>query len=241
MIEQNYAEVLKQWLQSRTDRDRYLLAVNSSDPRLKRLDQFTSQLVQMLPPYARLFDLGFGPEGRDMADVLELGLSKRVSVYGIELVYENIVSALTNPHFYDEGKNLLLGKVLQADIIEGIPLASNTIDGVILSSVIQHIEPPLFYDEVVPEIARILRPNGGLLQILFKRKEGESDILTIRDVTVGGLERSFWVYSPYEVVRRFHEVEMELYRGDDIRFGGVLLWDDQPRGILYAGMYMVKT
>lgn len=237
---EQYAEGADLWLQSRRDRDGYLLAVNSSDPRLRRLDQFTTQLIKMVPLSAKVVDLGFGPEGRDMADILELGHSKRVSVYGVELVHRNITSALEDPHFIQDGRNVMKDRVVEGDITKGIFLGDNSVDAVILSSVIQHIEPTLFYERVAPEIVRILK-NNGFLQLLFKRKVGDSNVLTIQDITLGGGERSFYVYDPDEVVSRFQDLGMNLYKGDNSSFGGVITWDDQQRGIPYAGMYLTKS
>lgn len=219
---EQYAEGLNLWLGARQDRNAYLIPRNCSDPRLRRIDQLTAQLVQTLPKSARVVDLGFGPEGRDMADVLELGTSKTVSVYGMELVRENIISALENPRFKSQGANVMEGRVIQGDITEGIPLGDNSVDAVILSSVIQHIKPTIFYSKVTPEISRILKPDG-VLQLIFKRKEGNSDTLTIEDVTLGGAERSFYLYRPDEIIQRFQELGVELYKGDDKMIGGVLL------------------
>lgn len=237
---EQYVEGIDLWLQSRRDRDGYLLAVNSSDPRLRRVDQFTTQLIKMVPLSAKVVDLGFGPEGRDMADILELGVSKGVSVYGVELVHRNITSALENPHFIQDGRNVMKDRVVEGDITKGIFLGDNSVDAVILSSVMQHIEPTLFYERVAPEIVRILK-NNGFLQLLFKRKAGDSNVLTIQDVTLGGSERSFYVYDPDEVVNRFQDLGMNLYKGDDSSFGGVITWNDQQRGIPYAGMYLIKS
>lgn len=235
-----YAQNYESWLDARRDRDDYLIPRNCSDERLRRLDQLTVQLVQMLPESATVVDLGFGPEGRDIADVLDLGASKNISVLGIELVPENIASALKNPRFKKQGTNVMEGRLKQGDITQGIPLPDNSIDAVILSSVIQHVQPSTFYTEIAPEIARVLKLNG-ILELFFKRKEGDNDVLTLKDATMGGVERSFYVYKSDDVVKRFQELRMKLYKGDEKMIGGVLLWDDQNRPIPYAGMYLIKS
>jgi len=241
-VKKEYTEGLSAWLGARSERDKYLIPKNSSDPRLTRIDQFTFQLVSMLPQKAVVVDLGFGPEGRDLADVIRLSKEqgKEIDALGFELVNANITSAMQNPGFVENGRNILTGKLAQGDITKGIPLPDSSADAIILSSVIQHMPPSLFYEKVVPELVGILK-NGGTLQLIFKSSETESRKILYEDPTLGGKTREFWLYNPEEVVDKLSTAGLKLYEGDQRFFGGIIRWVDQNRPIPYAGMYLRKS
>lgn len=233
-VRDTYSEKGEDWAQARRDRNEYLLAVNSNDPRLERVDQITTQLADMLPDGAKVLDLGFGPEGRDMVD---LGVHKKsFQVFGADLVEANIRSTLKNPEIGKTGKALV-----QADIVVGVPFRSGELDAIILSSVIQHLTPEEFYGTVLPGLRRLLKPDG-LVQLIFKRTDEETYLYKKEaDPTMGGVERNLWMYNPEEVVEKARNEGLNLFMGDDDNFGGILTWNDQKRPeIGYAALYLSK-
>lgn len=240
-VKKDYREGLGLWLAARSDRNDYLMPVNCSEPRLARIDNFTFQLFDMLPDRADVADLGFGPEGRDLADLLRLSqeYGKQLSLHGIELVPENVASALRNPSFVKDGVNVMEGRLVEGDITVGITLPDSSANAVILSSVIQHFPSGAFYEGVMPEIARVMVP-GGVLQLIFKATTGESQLISLADPTLGGRDREFHVYNVGEVLGALKEKGFELYMGDGEHFGGVITWVDQRKPVDYAGMYMIN-
>ena len=243
LTRREYADGWKDWLLAREDRNAYLLPLNCSESRLTRIDQFTFQFFHMLPDHARVVDLGFGPEGRDLADLLRLSRNpshgKRLDLCGIELVPENVQSALANPEFMHEGINLMAYKLEEGDITERINLGSASVKGIILSSVIQHFAADVFYERVVPEIERVMAP-GGIMQLIFKATSGAPHLVSVDDPTLGGKRREFYLYNAGDVVAVLESAGFNLYLGDKERFGGVVTWVDQRKPVEYAGIFMVK-
>lgn len=238
-IKTEYSEGLNEWLKARSDWDSYRRAIDSSNPMLKRLDQFATQLVDLLPPNSLVVDLGFGPEGRDVAFInSELGIEKDVKAIGVELVPENIDSAV-NLQRAVGNENSVQGKVAEANIVQGIPLADNSVDGVILSSVIQHMSPDELYEKVIPDVARILK-KGGMMYLIFKMSDGETQRIEFVDKMMNGKVRVMNFYNLDEIVVNLTKRGFTLYEGDETHFGGKLIWKDQIRGFPIAGAFFVK-
>lgn len=232
-----YSDKGVDWTHARNDRSQYLIAVDSNEPKLKRVDQITIQLVRMLPRNGIVLDFGFGPEARDIVDIREFGEPKELQIIGAELVLENIRSAINNPSLRGQQGSYLQGRAVQADIVQGIPFADESLSAVILSSVIQHLTPGEIYKVVLPNIFRKLK-SGGFLQLIFKRSNAETQLIAIEDQTMGKIQRKFYLYNCDELIENAKMIGFEVFMGDDNYFGGLLKWTDQNRPIPYAGIYL---
>jgi hypothetical protein len=90
------------------------------------------------------------------------------------------------------------------------------------NAVIQHIEPELVQDVVLPELARVLRP-GGVLQLMFKNGNG---ILTLFDKDYG-VERNFQLYDENDLLQVLQRHGMRIIEADSPEeLGGVLYLTD---------------
>lgn len=241
-VKDEYGKNLDLWLAARSDRNRYLMPLACSDPRLIRIDYFTFQLFDMLWPQAAIVDLGFGPLARDIGDLLELSRKhgKPIQLHGFELVPENVASALKNTVFGNGNSSIMNGRLREADISQGILLPDSSMDAVILAHVIQHMGPQVFYKNVVPEISRVLKTKG-ILELIFKTTPEDSHKISMEDISLGKKSREFWLYNIQEVLEEFGRAGMHLYEGDKRFFGGVITWLDPLKPVLqYAGMYLVR-
>jgi len=109
-----------------------------------------------------------------------------------------------------------------ADLAQHLPFESESFDFVMCNAVIQHIEPELVQDVVLPELARVLRP-GGVLQLMFKNGNG---ILTLFDKDYG-VERNFQLYDENDLLQVLQRHGMRIIEADSPEeLGGVLYLTD---------------
>ncbi|MEX2431247.1 MAG: methyltransferase domain-containing protein, partial [Dehalococcoidia bacterium] len=106
-------------------------------------------------------------------------------------------------------------------------------DYIVCDWVIQHIEPGPLLDTTLPEIARVLRPDG-VLQLGFKCGEG---VLSIHDPDYDA-PRTFRLYDEHVLLAVLEDLGMALVEADTPdELGGVLHAQDHrhiPLCILWA-------
>ena len=179
-----YAEVAHQLLQS--------VYLHSSHPALKG-DLDLLERLKELTPGPRGLDAGCGAGARDVHQFWREGYD----IYGIDAVEENVQMAKQlHPEIAD--------RVSVADMRYPLNFPNRGFDFIICSAVIQHIAPDRVFDVTLPELARVLRPNG-VLQLMFKNWHGVKTVFD-RDY---GVERSFQLYDEHEI--------LETLSGCDIR------------------------
>jgi len=202
---ERYAQVADEWSQSTW--------VTHSHPALTD-EQAALDRLLALAPGGRGLDVGCGAGARDVYRLMLAGYD----VTGIDAIEENVALAWTRHPEIAE-------RVSVHDIREPLPFADASFDFAFCNSVIQHLEPEALYGGTLPEIARVLRPDGAL-QLIFKCGSG---VLTIDDPDYGA-ERSFRLYEPGEVIARLAELGLTLVppwtAGE---MGGVLHCEDHRR------------
>ena len=146
-----YAEVAHQLVQS--------VYIRSSHPALKGdLDLLVR--LRELTPGPRGLDAGCGAGARDVYQFWREGYD----IYGIDAVEENIEMA---KKLHSE----IADRVSVADMRHSLNYPDRDFDFIVCSAVIQHISPDRVFEVTLPELARILRPNG-VLQFMFKNGHG---------------------------------------------------------------------
>ena len=170
-----YVEVAHQLLQS--------VYLHSSHPALKG-DLDLLERLKELTPGPRGLDAGCGAGARDVHQFWREGYD----IYGIDAVEENVQMAKQlHPEIAD--------RVSVADMRYPLNFPDRGFDFIICSAVIQHIAPDRVFDVTLPELARVLRPNG-VLQLMFKNGRGVKTVFD-RDY---GAERSFQLYDEHEIL-----------------------------------------
>ena len=159
----------------------------------------------------RGLDAGCGAGARDVFHAWSEGYD----VVGIDAIEENIkVAGELHPEIAERG--------LVADLAQDLPFESESFDFVMCNAVIQHIEPEVVQDVVLPELARVLRP-GGVLQLMFKNGDG---ILTLFDKDYG-VERNFQLYDESDLLQVLRRHGMRIIEADSPEeLGGVLYLTD---------------
>ena len=157
--------------------------LKSSHPGLKN-DWDAWEQLKKLVPGKRGLDAGCGAGARDVYHAWSEGYD----VTGIDAIEQNIqVARDQHPEIAD--------RVLVADLGEALQFEDESFDFVVCNAVIQHIEPDLVREVVLPELARVLCPQG-VLQLMFKHGQG---ILTMFDPAYG-LERTFQLYEEDDIL-----------------------------------------
>ena len=170
-----YSQVAHEFLQS--------VYIKSSHPRLKH-DWDAWEQLKKLAPGKRGLDAGCGAGARDVYHAWSEGYD----VTGIDAIEQNIqVAKDQHPE--------IAGRVLVADLGETLQFEDESFDFVVCNAVIQHIDPDLVREVVLPEFARVLRPQG-VLQLMFKHGRG---ILTMLDPAYG-IERNFQLYEEDDIL-----------------------------------------
>ena len=108
------------------------------------------------------------------------------------------------------------------DLKAPLPFGSASFDFLKCNAVIQHIEPDLVRRAVLPELARVLCPQG-VLQLMFKNGEG---VLSMFDEDYG-FERAFQLYGEKEVLSVSGWEGMGLIEAESPdRLGGLMYFTD---------------
>ena len=167
--------------------------LKSSHPGLKD-DWDAWEQLKKLVPGKRGLDAGCGAGARDVYHAWSEGYD----VTGIDAIEENIqVARDQHPE--------IAGRVLVADLGEALQFEDESFDFVVCNAVIQHIEPDLVRDVVLPELARVLRPQG-VLQLMFKHGSG---ILTVFDPAYK-MDRSFQLYDEDDILGILRQQSLTL-------------------------------
>lgn len=170
-----YSEVSHEFLHS--------VYLKSSHPGLQHDWDAWEQLKKFVPG-KRGLDAGCGAGARDVHHAWSEGYD----VTGIDAIEENIqVAKDQHPEIAD--------RVMVADLGEALQFEDASFDFVVCSAVIQHIKPDLVRQVVLPELARVLRPQG-VLQLMFKNGSGT---LTVLDPAYG-IDRTFQLYEEDEIL-----------------------------------------
>ena len=181
--------------------------LKSSHPGLKH-DWDAWERLKKLAPGKRGLDAGCGAGARDVYHAWSEGYD----VTGIDAIAQNIQLARDqHPEIAD--------RVLVADLGETLQFEDETFDFVVCNAVIQHIEPDLVREVVLPELARVLRPQG-VLQLMFKHGRG---ILTVFDPAYE-MDRNFQLYNEGDILGILGKQNLTLIRPDS---------PDDLAGLLY--------
>ena len=216
-----YARVSGQFLQS--------VYSQTSHPKLKNDWDLWDRLVE-LAPGRRGLDAGCGAGARDVFHAWSDGYD----IIGIDSIEENIQAARDlHPEIAD--------RVFVADLNNPLPFGDESFDFVACNAVIQHIEPDVVRDVVLPHFARVLRPNG-VLQLMFKCGK---DITTVFDKDYG-VDRSFRLYQEDEMLEILQGLGMTLIEeedpgDDDLRQLGGLMYFTDPKGVDHCVFYSRKS
>ena len=197
-----YAQVAQEWRQS--------VYIKSSHPALQN-DWDAWERLRQLTPGNRGLDAGCGAGARDVFHLWSQGYD----VVGFDSVEENIQVALQlHPEIAD--------RVFVASLGEALNFEDNSFDFVMCNAVIQHIEPEVVRSVVLPELARVLRPDG-VLQLMFKNGEG---VLTMFDQDYG-VQRNFQLFDGAELLEVLKGQGMTLIDADTPdQLGGFLYFTD---------------
>ena len=203
---QRYAHVALEFLQS--------VYVKTSHPGLKN-DWDAWERLKQLAPGMRGLDAGCGAGARDVFHLWSEGYD----MMGVDAVEENIqVAQELHPEIAD--------RVFVADLRQPLPFEDGSFDFVACNAVIQHIDPEPVQDVVLPELARVLRPNG-VLQLMLKNGTG---IITVFDKDYG-VDRTFHLYDEVEVLGVLEGQGMVRIEADSPEDLGGFLYFTDPKQV----------
>jgi SAM-dependent methyltransferase len=210
-----YAEVSHKLLQS--------IYIDSSHPKLTSDLDLIEHLKVLIPGKCGL-DAGCGAGARDVYNLYSDGYD----ILGIDAVRENIDTAIElHPEIAD--------RLSVADLRQALPFHASSFDFVMCNAVIQHIKPQIVKKVTLPELCRILKPDG-ILQLMFKNGNG---VLTVFDKDYG-TERAFQLYDEHEVLSTLEDLGMELIPNDSKdQLGGLMFFTD-PKHVSHCVFYMRK-
>ena len=211
-----YAEVAHQLIQS--------VYIRSSHPALKGdLDLLVR--LRELTPGPRGLDAGCGAGARDVSQFWREGYD----IYGIDAVEENIEMAKKlHPEIAD--------RVSVADMRYPLNYPDRNFDFIICSAVIQHISADRVFGVTLPDMARMLRPNG-LLQLMFKNGHGVKSVFD-RDY---GVERSFQLYDEHEILEALGSKDVRLVEAQTPGLLGGLMYFTDPKPVDHCVFYARKV
>ena len=211
-----YSEVAHQLIQS--------VYLRSSHPALKG-DLDLLERLKELTPDTRGLDAGCGAGARDVHQFWREGYD----IYGIDAVEENVQMAKQlHPEIAD--------RVSVADMRYPLTFLDRDFDFIICSAVIQHIAPDLVFDVTLPELARVLRPNG-VLQLMFKNGHGVKTVFD-RDY---GVERSFQLYDEHEILETLSRYGIRLVEAPTSDLLGGLMYFTDPKPVDHCVFYARKV
>jgi SAM-dependent methyltransferase len=211
---QQYARVAHQYLQS--------VYIKASHPRLKG-DLSLLQRLKELAPGQRGLDAGCGAGARDVFSLWQDGYE----MWGVDAIPENIkLARKLHPEISD--------RVKVHDLREPLPFPEAHFDFVMCNAVIQHIAPEIVYSVVLPELGRVLRPQG-VLQLMFKNGEG---IQTVYDKDYD-VQRTFLLFDEHKLLRRLRQFDLRLIEAREGKLGGIMYFTD-PKPMEHCVFYMRK-
>ena len=210
-----YAQVSHQLLQS--------IYIESSHPKLTGDLDLIEHLKTLAPGKCGL-DAGCGAGARDVYSLWSDGYD----IFGIDAVKENIDIAIRlHPEITD--------RLSVTDLRGELPFPASSFHFVMCNAVIQHIKPEIVKKVTLPELCRVLKPEG-ILQLMFKNGSG---VLTIFDKDYG-TERAFQLYNEHELLGILEGLSMELIPSDsEDQLGGLIFFID-PKHARHCVFYMRK-
>jgi len=213
---QRYSEVAHQLLQS--------VYIKSSHPALKG-DMDLLDLLIHLAPGKKGLDAGCGAGARDVHRLWSLGFD----IDGIDAVPDNIAEARTR---HPE----IAGRVTVADLKQPLDYPCGHFDFVMCNAVIQHIDPESLAETTVPELTRVLKPDG-ILQLMFKNGRG---VISVYDRDYG-VDRAFQLYDEGELLELLKTQRCELVQaGAPGELGGLMYFTD-PKPVDHCVFHVRKS
>ena len=199
---QRYAEVSHNFIQS--------VYTDMSHPLLGGDTDLMDRLTELVPLGSRGLDAGCGAGARDVYFYWERGYD----IYGVDAVEENILEARRlHPEIAD--------RVEVADLRRTLAYPDDSFGFILCNAVIQHIEPSVALGTTLPELFRVLKPDG-VLQLMFKYGDG---IATVFDRDYG-VDRTFRLYAVDEVLEVLEEKGLQVIPEEGGRLGGVMYFKD---------------
>ncbi len=196
--------------------------VKSSHPLLKG-DTNLHDRLKILAPGKRGLDAGCGAGGRDVYTFYQDGYD----MLGVDAVEENIALARElHPEIRD--------RVQVHNLRQPLPFPDADFDFVMCNAVIQHIDREVVLKRVLPELVRVLRPNG-VLQLMFKNGEG---IITVHD-DLYNTSRTFLLYEEDTILHTLTQAGMRLIPAEDGQLGGIMHFSD-PKPVEHCVIFMRK-
>ena len=211
-----YAEVAGKFIQS--------VYTKTSHPKLRHDWDLWDRLMD-LAPGRRGLDAGCGAGARDVLHACSEGYD----VVGIDAIEENIQAARA---LHEE----IADRVFVADLTTALPFDDVSFDFVACNAVIQHIDPGIVQDVVLPEFARVLRP-GGVLELMFKCGEG---VITVFDKDYG-IDRTFRLYRASELLEILQGLGLSLIESESPEQLGGLLYFTDPKPVDHCVFFARKA
>ena len=183
--------------------------------------------VSELAPGTRGLDAGCGAGARDVHLLHTWGFD----VSGIDAVDENIIlGKKLHPEIADKLQVADLGKPLAFD--------DAAFDFVMCNAVIQHLPTETTERITLPELTRVLAPDG-VLQLMFKIGSG---VVTILDSTYGfdSVERSFQLYDEHRILKVLEDLGCSLVPSAGRHELGGLLYFNDAKPMRYC-VFWVRT
>ena len=213
---QRYAQVTHNFTQS--------VYTSTSHPGLTSDLDLMVRLKELIPPGGRGLDAGCGAGARDVFYYWRDGYN----IVGVDVREENIrVARELHPEIAD--------RVSVADLSRPLDYPGASFDFVLCNAVIQHISPEMVMGVTLPELARVLKMNGGL-QLMFKVGSGIQAVYD-RDYDT---ERTFQLYQPEEVISLLVSQGLEVIPPDGDKLGGVIHFTD-PKPVDHCVFYARKV
>ena len=211
-----YAQVSGEFIQS--------VYTKTSHPKLRHDWDLWDRMME-LAPGRRGLDAGCGAGARDVLHACSEGYD----VVGIDAIEENIQAAREmHPELTD--------RVSVADLTNALPFEDVSFDFLACNAVIQHIDPEIVRDVVLPEFARVLRP-GGVLELMFKCGEG---VITVFDKDYG-IDRTFRLYQDSELLGILGGLGLSLIEAESPEALGGLLYFTDPKPVDHCVFFARKA
>ena len=200
-----YAEVTHGFIQS--------VYSNVSHPGLTGDLVIMDRMKELIPKHAVGLDAGCGAGARDVFFYWQAGYD----IEGIDAVEENIrVAKELHPKIAD--------RVSVWDLSKPLEYSDDVFDFVMCNAVIQHITPELVRGVTIPELCRVLKPNGAL-QLMFKVGEG---IKTVYDKDYDS-DRTFQMYEAEGLVELLSGLGLEVVQREGDKLGGLMYFTDTKK------------
>ena len=212
---QRYAEVSHGFVQS--------IYIKASHPGLKGDTDLMDRLQELIPAGSRGLDAGCGAGARDVFFYWQRGYD----IYGVDSIDENI----------EEARSLhpeIAQRVSVTDLREPLSYPDASFDFVLCNAVIQHIAPEIVLGVTLPELTRLLKPEG-VLQLMFKVGSG---IETVYDRDYG-TDRTFQLYSLDEVMGFLADHGLSVIPAEGEKLGGVMYFTD-PKPMEHCVLFARK-